>query len=207
MFYKDFDACRHVHNPRMDRRRLLLTTLGAGVLGLVPGLVQSAQGDWRQDLLNRDRFIKLKRTQSKEAIDVCYWRHGQGWDVEGYLAVCRLMRDVKYDRQHQIDPRLLDSLYIMQQWLMAYGRPHEIQVLSGYRTPEHNANLEGAAKNSMHLQGRAVDVHIPGMKTDVLSNMAKMIGVGGVGLYQDRGFIHVDTGPVRSWESKRRKKL
>ena len=106
---------------------------------------------------------------------------------------------------HQIDPRLLDSLYIMQQWLMAYERPHEIQVLSGYRTPEHNANLEGAAKNSMHLQGRAVDVHIPGMKTDVLSNMAKMIGVGGVGLYQDRGFIHVDTGPVRSWESRRRK--
>ena len=41
--------------------------------------------------------------------------------------------------------------------------------------------------------------------TGVLSNMAKMIGIGGVGLYQDRGFIHVDTGPVRAWQSKKRK--
>lgn len=189
----------------MDRRQALTALLGAGALALQPAMSHAAAGDWRQGLLLRDRFIHLKRPQSKEEIEVCYWRHGLGWDVKGYLAACHLMRDVKFDRQHQIDPVLLDTLYIMQHWLKAYGLPHEIQILSGYRTPEHNAKLEGAAKNSMHLQGRAADVHIPGMAPGVLSNMAKMIGIGGVGLYQDRGFIHVDTGPVRAWQSTKRK--
>ncbi|EPZ4330930.1 YcbK family protein, partial [Pseudomonas aeruginosa] len=47
--------------------------------------------------------------------------------------------------------------------------------------------------------GRAADIHIPGMSTQVLANMGKMIAVGGVGLYPSRGFIHVDTGSLRSW--------
>ncbi|WP_134619843.1 YcbK family protein, partial [Pseudomonas aeruginosa] len=97
------------------------------------------------------------------------------------------------------DPHLLDVLFIMQVWLQAYGQPSDIQILSGYRTPEHNGRLEGAAKNSLHMQGRAADIHIPGMSTQVLANMGKMIAVGGVGLYPSRGFIHVDTGSLRSW--------
>lgn len=189
----------------MNRRKAIAALCGLGSLAVLPASACAAPDDWRQGLLKRDRSIHLKRPQSREQIDVCYWREGRGWDEQGYRAACYLLRDVKFDRQRQIDPALLDTLYIMQHWLKAYGRPHEIQVLSGYRTPEHNATLEGAAKNSMHLQGRAADVHIPGMDPGVLSNMAKMIGTGGVGLYQDRGFIHVDTGPVRAWRGSRKR--
>ncbi|KPC17444.1 Uncharacterized protein AC499_0646 [Pseudomonas amygdali pv. lachrymans] len=37
------------------------------------------------------------------------------------------------------------------------------------------------------------------MTTKLLAAMSMMIAAGGVGIYQDRGFIHVDTGKIRTW--------
>lgn len=188
----------------LTRRQLLMGAAIGSTAWFLPGMSAAAvqRQDWRVNVLMRERVLRLTRPNAKgksETSDFCYWRPQSGWDNRGYQQACHLLRDVEYGQRIDIDPHLLDVLFIMQTWLAYYGKPHDIRILSGYRTPEHNGSLEGAAKNSLHMQGRAADIHIPGMSTRVLADMGRMISVGGVGMYPDRGFIHVDTGPIRTW--------
>lgn len=82
-----------------------------------------------------------------------------------------------------------------------------IQINSGYRSPDYNARLaarqEGVARNSLHQYGRAVDFCIPGIEIkDVCSYTLyarNVMGSGGVGYYQRRGFVHLDSGQAREW--------
>jgi len=77
--------------------------------------------------------------------------------------------------------------------------------VSGYRSPRTNAMLRGAsshsgvASRSLHLSGRALDFRLPGFDTARLGDLALELGRGGVGLYRESDFVHVDTGRVRSW--------
>ena len=55
------------------------------------------------------------------------------------------------------------------------------------------------AKKSYHMQGRAIDVRLTGVRTADLNKAAKSLRAGGVGFYPRSDFIHLDTGPARSW--------
>jgi uncharacterized protein YcbK (DUF882 family) len=55
------------------------------------------------------------------------------------------------------------------------------------------------AKRSYHMKGQAADIRISGVSPRQLVRMARSMKMGGVGYYPRSGFIHVDTGPVRSW--------
>jgi uncharacterized protein YcbK (DUF882 family) len=57
----------------------------------------------------------------------------------------------------------------------------------------------GVAENSLHIQGRAIDVRLTSAKTPALRDAALALKVGGVGYYPESNFVHVDTGKVRSW--------
>lgn len=75
----------------------------------------------------------------------------------------------------------------------------EINIVSGYRSPETNQQLEGAAKNSQHMRGMALDVSIPGLDHEkVAKDMATFV-YGGVGMYPGQGFVHFDFGNLRRW--------
>jgi len=52
-------------------------------------------------------------------------------------------------------------------------------------------------RTSYHLKGMAADIQIKGVSFRRLSEEAKRIEGGGVGLYSR--FVHVDVGPVRYW--------
>lgn len=155
--------------------------------------------DWRAVVLDRDRWLHLYRPATKETVKVCYYRKGKGWQKRQYLALCHILRDVEYKKAKRIDPKLLDLLYIIQSYLIAKKKPYVIHITSGYRTPEHNAALKGAASNSLHMQGKAADIFVPGIEVSALSRLVKAIGVGGVGIYPRRKFVHVDVGNFRSW--------
>lgn len=157
------------------------------------------EADWRTRILMQDRVLHLTREKTGETASVCYWRPGSGYDMRGYLAACHLLRDVNYNTRAYIDLKLLDALFVIQQWLMAYGKPYQIVILSGYRTPEHNGSLENAAKTSLHVQGKAIDFYIPGVPVAGLAAVGKIVGVGGIGFYPSGNFVHLDTGRVRSW--------
>jgi uncharacterized protein YcbK (DUF882 family) len=111
-----------------------------------------------------------------------------------------LMRDSGAARAMPVDPALLDILWHLGRRL---ERTDPIEILSGYRTPETNQRLrlEGAARNSFHLTSRAADIRVPGVPLETLNRAAVQLGRGGVGCYPHEDFVHLDTGPPRTWVS------
>ena len=164
--------------------------------------IASAENSFKQlhqAKLDQDRCLHLTRPQSNERVNFCYWKKEAGFQKDGYLQAVHILRDVEYRQKSYIDPHLLDVLFLIQSWLEQEGRSSDIQILSGYRTPAHNFRLEGAAKQSLHMKGMAADIYIPGLNTKVLALMSRYVGAGGVGVYLDKNFIHVDTGSIRQW--------
>lgn len=82
------------------------------------------------------------------------------------------------------DVRLLGVLENLRGQLHA-----PLEVVSGYRSPEHNRAV-GGASNSQHLYGRAAD--IPWGQVTV--EMAREAGATGIG-HCDGFVVHVDTRP------------
>lgn len=76
----------------------------------------------------------------------------------------------------------------------AVGLP--LVVLSAYRTPAHNRAV-GGARDSQHVQGRALDLLPPkGWTVLQLAAVARRIPqVRGLGIYQAHGFVHIDVRP------------
>lgn len=88
-----------------------------------------------------------------------------------------------------IAPGLLDALEELRE---AAGSP--ITVLSGFRCPAHNRRV-GGGPHSRHLTGQAADLTIAGLAPARMLALALGVGAfgrGGVGLYPEEGFIHVD---------------
>ena len=93
------------------------------------------------------------------------------------------------------------------QYLRDYlGKP--IRVNSAYRSPEHNASV-GGVKTSQHILGKAADIAIKGMPTEILyqhiedaiSN-GEMLQ-GGLGLYD--AFVHYDIrGTKARWDYRKK---
>jgi len=147
-----------------------------------------------------ERVLSFFNTHTSERLTLPYFADG------GYLggALARLetfLRDFRTGEQHPMDPSLFDLLHDLQR---ATSATEPFQVISGYRSPATNAMLRetgggGVASHSMHLQGRAIDIRMSGVKTTVLRDAAKELRRGGVGYYRDLDFVHVDTGRVRTW--------
>jgi uncharacterized protein YcbK (DUF882 family) len=108
------------------------------------------------------------------------------------------LRDFHSGDKIGIDVDLLDFLSGVMQ---SVGQ-NRATILSAYRTPETNAMLARKgfkpAENSLHLYGRALDVHFGDRLTDAMK-AARAMQRGGVGWYPHSGFVHIDTGPVRNW--------
>jgi uncharacterized protein YcbK (DUF882 family) len=75
-----------------------------------------------------------------------------------------------------------------------FGAP--ITVLSGYRSPYHNA-VVGGAPLSRHVIGDAVDISTVNLDKDYLEQLARNEGFTGFGYY--RTFLHIDLGRPRKW--------
>ena len=80
----------------------------------------------------------------------------------------------------------------------AVGRP--IVVGSAYRTPTHNRNV-GGARNSQHVQGRALDLYPPrGWTVTRLFEVVRAVAadpasrIFGIGEYPS--FVHLDIRPA-----------
>lgn len=73
-----------------------------------------------------------------------------------------------------------------------------MNILSGYRSPQHNA-IVGGAQRSQHVEGRAADITVGGVlpsqvhRTILRLFDAGAIEIGGLGLYL--GWVHVDVRP------------
>jgi uncharacterized protein YcbK (DUF882 family) len=95
-----------------------------------------------------------------------------------------------------IDDKLIRLLQELRNSLKA-----PVHIISGYRTPSHNAKV-GGKKNSQHLKGKAVDITAIGYSPKQLIVYAKAVGFTGIGLYDE--FVHVDTRLFKaSWDDRK----
>jgi hypothetical protein len=92
-----------------------------------------------------------------------------------------------------VNDQALDKLQALRN---ALGKP--LVLTSAYRSPAHNKRV-GGAKNSRHMQGDAFDVRMDNHDPYAFETAARNVGFSGFGFYQKSGFMHIDTGPERSW--------
>jgi uncharacterized protein YcbK (DUF882 family) len=148
----------------------------------------------------QDRHLRLYHTHTDERIDIVY-RHGEQFVPEAEGQLDHFLRDHRTGEVKHYDPRLFD---ILSRLTSAVGHPDaEIEIICGYRSSWSNEFLRerssGVARNSLHMQAQAIDIRIPGVSTLALRNAARALGQGGVGYYPRSGFVHVDSGRVRTW--------
>jgi uncharacterized protein YcbK (DUF882 family) len=140
----------------------------------------------------------LLHTHTGEALTVTYFADG-AYVPEALAQIDHLLRDFRTGEVSPIGTGLLDALHA----LAGVCGGETFEVISGYRSAATNAMLqntsEGVATNSLHLQGRAVDVRLTGFDTAKLRDAAIALGRGGVGYYPASDFVHLDTGRVRRW--------
>ncbi|AXE32473.1 hypothetical protein DK842_22680 [Chromobacterium phragmitis] len=149
---------------------------------------------------DRPREIVIHRQVTGERRRLLLWHPQEGWCRDGYSEACLLLRDVVANEVRQIDPGLLNMLYAIQSWYLANQVFEPLIITSGYRNAIRNQGIEGAAKNSMHTHGKAVDMKVRGLTTTQLWQMAAALRSGGVGYYPGKGFVHIDTGRIRYWQ-------
>lgn len=162
-------------------------------------------GQGAQDFWSRPRMVDLQRKDTSERFAIVYWRNGM-LDKAGYQKACEVLRDAHVNEIYPMDIRLLDLVCATQAWIRYYGFNAPYLVNSGYRSPKTNARIEGAARNSKHMAGQAIDFTVPGLPADYMGRLAqsfiKTDGLGGgVGFYTTAQFTHMDTGrgPERAW--------
>jgi len=147
-----------------------------------------------------DGHIEMLDIHRNELLNIVYRdKHGlyndAVLDAINHTLRCHDLNGTK----HPISLKLLELIDHIQDHFHA----RIIQVISGYRSPEYNANLhrrsKRVAQHSLHMSGLAMDIRLAGVPTAKLGRYARSLRAGGVGVYPNSSFVHVDVGPVRTW--------
>ena len=175
----------------VDRRRMLQAGLAVAGLSLVGRPAAAAE---------THRSLSFVNLHTGEKLSATYWEAGD-YIPEAMRALNRVLRDHRTGEVHPMSPDLLDLVASLRGRL---GAPAPVEIISGYRSPASNATLharsKGVATRSLHMQGQAIDLRIPGVELAGLRDAALALRGGGVGYYPQSRFVHVDVGRVRRWQ-------
>lgn len=152
------------------------------------------------------RHLKFHHLHTGENLEAVYWDNGAYvWDA--LQAINKHLRDFRTLEVHPIDVRLLDILFTLQSLT---GSREPYRIISAFRSAETNAMLSGqsaaangssqVARKSLHMEGKAMDVRLNDVSLTGFRDAALALQGGGVGYYADSAFVHVDIGPVRTWQ-------
>jgi uncharacterized protein YcbK (DUF882 family) len=183
--------------PVWDRRSFLKTAISTAIIAPVLNKFAFAEPSALAGL--NERSLSFHNLHTNESLKTIYWQGGEY--VESSLAdIDRVLRDHRTGDKHPMDRRLLDLLCELR---MKLDTTEPLQIISGYRSPATNAMLhsqsEGVATHSLHMDGMATDIRVPGRALALLRKTALSMKAGGVGYYPSSDFVHVDVGRVRSW--------
>lgn len=182
-------------NNGLSRRRFLKGLACSSVMAFgTPKIVQAAFSGFKAH-----KTLSLEHHHTGDTLHLTYFEHGRY--VHGALQeISYFLRDYHNDEVHSVDPYLLDQLYDVK-LLLGVNKP--FHIVSGYRSPETNASMRrhsrGVARNSLHMQGKAVDIRIEGVSSRQIRDAALALQIGGVGYYPGSNFVHLDTGDIRTW--------
>jgi len=176
-----------------QRRQILKAAVGTCTLLALPN-VQA------EIFKMNERKLAFLNLHTNERIQVTYWADGD-YLTDGLTAINSVLRDHRTGETYPIDHQLLNMLQLLHHKM---DSKREFHVISGYRSPHTNAQLNakssGVAKRSLHMQGMAIDIRLPGHALADLRKAALSLQAGGVGYYPGSDFIHIDTGHVRQWQ-------
>ncbi|MFC3395821.1 YcbK family protein [Brenneria rubrifaciens] len=179
----------------IDNHRRKWLALGGVALGmtLLPGQAFAMLST------PRPRILTLDNLNTGEHLKTEFF-DGRRYNKEELSRLNHFFRDYRANKVKAIDPLLFDQLYRLQVMLET-NKP--VQLISGYRSINTNnalrAHHTGVAKQSYHTKGQAMDFHINGVQLANLRKAALKMRAGGVGYYPRSNFVHIDTGPVRTW--------
>jgi uncharacterized protein YcbK (DUF882 family) len=179
----------------MNKRRSFLKSSFAMASGLsLPALSKAATAT-----PSTERALRFYNTHTGESLRTIFWAEGQ-FIPDALQDINKLLRDHRNDKVAQMDPQLM---VLLDKVSSQFGDQKVLHVISGYRSPETNAKLhensDGVARHSLHIEGKAIDIRLPGTDLAVLHKAAMAAHGGGVGYYPDSQFVHMDTGRVRYW--------
>lgn len=182
-----------MNDMSLNRRGLLAGALAMGCGGLIaPGNALANLGEKR---------LVFRNIHNNEKVDARFWGTN-GYDAAGLAEIDHGLRDWRTGDIQEMDRDLLNLLVTLRDRLGASPRT-SFDIISGYRSPKTNASLHerssGVATKSQHMLGKATDIALPGVRLETVRSAALSMKRGGVGYYPKSGFVHVDTGRVRSW--------
>ncbi|MDZ4321160.1 MAG: YcbK family protein [Phenylobacterium sp.] len=145
------------------------------------------------------RNVSVLNLHTGERLAATYWEAG-AYVKDALAGLAKVLRDHRTGETHDMAPGLLDLVASLQAEFAA----QPVQVISGYRSPRTNEALRqsgggGVAKRSLHMDGLAMDIRMPGVDLARLRDAAWGLQSGGVGYYPGSDFVHVDVGRVRRW--------
>jgi len=180
-----------------DRRSFLKASL-AGMLVLLGGTPALSK------IIENNHFpegrLTLFNIHNREKLTVTFRNPDGEYDLEALRAIDGILRCHYTEDVMKIDIRTIEYLNRIDKEL---GGGHEIHIISGFRSPAYNDLLrrEGrhVAGNSLHMKGKAIDIAIPQVGIETVRRTALSLHSGGVGFYPGPGFVHIDSGPFRTW--------
>ncbi|NLY26972.1 MAG: DUF882 domain-containing protein [Alcaligenaceae bacterium] len=179
-----------------SRRRVLGAFSGLALVGASP--MVSSTTFHRP---TRQRDLAMNHTHTNERLDLVY-AVGQRYLPQALVNLDHFLRDHYSGIVGSMDPGLYDIMHKIRLELKVKTPFH---IISGYRSPDTNEHLRvsrggGVARRSLHMDGKAIDLRIPGVPLKEVRDAALSLNAGGVGYYPRDRFIHIDTGKVRSWK-------
>lgn len=155
------------------------------------------------------RSLTMHHAHTNELITITFKRDGS-FDSSALEKLNWFLRDWRVDEPTSMAPQLFDVIWFVYREV---GASEPIKVMSAYRSPGTNAMLRrrsrAVAKESQHMRGNAMDIHIPGVSMARVREIGMRLQRGGVGYYPSAGspFVHLDVGSVRSWPRMPRDQL
>ncbi|HSQ49848.1 MAG TPA: DUF882 domain-containing protein, partial [Nitrospiraceae bacterium] len=112
-----------------------------------------------------DAELTFFNVHTNERLRVRYRDDAGKYDLTALDDVNHIMRCHHTGEVAAMDVQLLEHVNLVHKAVDGAG---EIHVVSGYRSPEYNAQLvkrsRRVAQHSLHVQGQALDFYIPGVK-------------------------------------------
>ena len=146
-------------------------------------------------------WLELHNTHTGETLKVTFRDEKGAFLPDALEKLNKILADHRSHEQTAMDPQLFVLLVDLA--ASANVEPR-YEIISGFRSSGTNEKLRsnggGQAKNSQHIQGKAIDVRLKGVDTATLRDLARALNRGGVGYYRKSDFVHVDTARVRYWE-------
>jgi len=144
-----------------------------------------------------DKILNMYNIHTSESLNIKYYSSGvydrNALNKINYFLRCHYTNEVK-----EIDIKVLDLLCNIKNIV---DKDKKVYIISGYRSAAYNEFLirqgRNVSKNSLHLQGLAIDFSIEEVNTYELSRIARSLAAGGVGKYPE--FVHIDVGRLRYW--------